>query len=94
MRLFALSIALTALAFAAAPASAQIKSDNVEFLGKVPDSAGTTGARFSPDGRTMYVTSASGLQIYDVGLPGTRSSSRRWRCRTSRTRMSTSAATR
>jgi hypothetical protein len=70
MRLFALSIALTALAFAAAPASAQIKSDNVEFLGKVPDSAGTTGARFSPDGRTMYVTSASGLQIYDVSAPG------------------------
>ncbi len=58
--------ASTALALTAAPASAQLKSDNVELLGKVPDSAGAIGARFSPDGRTMYVTGATGLQIYDV----------------------------
>ena len=60
-----LACATTALALAA-PASGQLKSDNVELLGKVPDSAGAIGARFSPDGRTMYVTGATGLQIYDV----------------------------
>src|SRR5918998_127540 len=31
--------------------------------------AGAIGARFSPDGDTMYVTSATGLQIYDVTRP-------------------------
>jgi hypothetical protein len=36
----------------AAPASAAIRSDNVSVLGKVPDSAGAIGARFSPDGGT------------------------------------------
>jgi hypothetical protein len=53
----------------AAPAAAAIQSDNVSLLGKVPDSAGAIGARFSPDGDTMYVTSATGLQIYDVARP-------------------------
>jgi hypothetical protein len=54
----------------AAPASAApLQSDNVTLLGKVPDSAGAIGARFSPDGSTMYVTSATGLQIYDVSQP-------------------------
>jgi hypothetical protein len=48
-----------------APAQA-LDSDNVAQLGKLPDSAGAIGARFSPDGNTMYVTSATGLQIYDV----------------------------
>jgi hypothetical protein len=51
---------------AAAPAQAQLKSPNVGLLGKLPDSAGAIGARFSPDGKTMYVSSATGLQVYDV----------------------------
>jgi hypothetical protein len=54
---------------AAAPARAQLKSANVSLLGKLPDSAGAIGARFSPDGRTMYVSSATGLQVYDVSAP-------------------------
>jgi hypothetical protein len=53
----------------AAPAGAAMQSDNVRVLGKLPDSAGAIGARFSPDGETMYVTSATGLQIYDVSVP-------------------------
>jgi len=53
----------------AAPAGAALESDNVSLLGKVPDSAGAIGARFSPDGDTMYVTAATGLQIYDVSTP-------------------------
>jgi hypothetical protein len=53
----------------AAPAGAALQSDNVSLLGKVPDSAGAIGARFSPDGQTMYVTSVTGLQIYDVSVP-------------------------
>jgi len=64
-----LALVSTALALAAPSASAQLKSDNVQLLGKVPDSVGAIGARFSPDGRTMYVTGATGLQIYDVTLP-------------------------
>jgi hypothetical protein len=54
---------------AAAPAAAALDSDNVSLRGKVPDSAGAIGARFSPDGDTMYVTAATGLQIYDVSAP-------------------------
>src|SRR3954469_7236613 len=46
-----------------------MQSDNVRLLGKLPDSAGAIGARFSPDGRTMYVSSATGLQVYDVSVP-------------------------
>ena len=39
--------------------------------GKLPQSAGAIGARFSEDGSTMYVSSATGLQIYDVSAPAT-----------------------
>ena len=67
-RAIAVLTAVLALCLAA-PAGAAIKSDNVSLLGKVPDSAGAIGARFSPDGDTMYVTSATGLQIYDVSVP-------------------------
>jgi len=65
-----LSLICAALALlAAAPAQAQLKSGNVSLLGKLPDSAGAIGARFSPDGGTMYVSSATGLQVYDVSAP-------------------------
>jgi hypothetical protein len=60
-RAIALLAGLLALCLAT-PAGAAIQSDNVTLLGKVPDSAGAIGARFSPDGATMYVTSATGLQ--------------------------------
>ena len=51
-------------------ASAQgLKSDNVTVVGKLPDAVGAIGARFSPDGDTMYVTSATGLGIYDITTP-------------------------
>jgi hypothetical protein len=67
--------ALAALAvLAAGPATAgaadvPLQSDNVQTIGKLPDAIGAIGARFSPDGRTMYVTSATGLGIYDVSRP-------------------------
>src|SRR3954452_18755927 len=67
MRPFLLSLALTVLL--AAPANAQFQSSNVSVLGKLPQSAGAIGARFSEDGNTMYVSSATGLQIYDVSQP-------------------------
>src|SRR3712207_4290631 len=58
------------LAAVAAPAGAQaIKSDNVDLVTKLPDAVGAIGARFSPDGDTMYVTSATGLGIYDISDP-------------------------
>jgi hypothetical protein len=45
-------------------AAALFKSDNVTELGTLPEAVGAIGARFSPDGDTMYVTSATGLGIY------------------------------
>jgi hypothetical protein len=63
-------LVLALLVFAPATAWAQgFKSANVSVIGKLPDAAGAIGARFSPDGRTMYVTGATGLGIYDVSAP-------------------------
>lgn len=65
-----LPLVLALLAVAPAAASAQgFRSANVSVIGKLPDAAGAIGARFSPDGRTMYVTGATGLGIYDVSAP-------------------------
>jgi hypothetical protein len=70
MSRFAIVLAgLFAALGAAAPADAQFKSPNVTVQGKLPQSAGAIGARFSPDGTTMYVSSATGLQVYDVSTP-------------------------
>ena len=69
MRPFLLAIVLAGLF--AAPAQAQLQSSNVSLLGKLPQSAGAIGARFSPDGDTMYVSSATGLQVYDVSAAAT-----------------------
>jgi len=66
--LVALAAAVGALAMPAG-AGAVIQSGNVDLVGKLPEAAGAIGAKFSPDGRTMYVTSASGLGIYDVSDP-------------------------
>jgi hypothetical protein len=52
-----------------AQAAALFKSANVTELGTLPEAVGAIGARFSPDGNTMYVTSATGLGIYDVSQP-------------------------
>ena len=52
-----------------AQAAALFKSANVTELGTLPEAVGAIGARFSPDGDTMYVTSATGLGIYDVSRP-------------------------
>jgi hypothetical protein len=66
----ALLLALAVLAALPQAASAQaLKSDNVTVLGKLPDAVGAIGARFSPDGDTMYVTGATGLGIYDISAP-------------------------
>ena len=69
MRPFLLALVLAGLF--AAPAQAQFQSSNVSLLGKLPQSAGAIGARFSPDGDTMYVSSATGLQVYDVSTAAT-----------------------
>jgi hypothetical protein len=68
-RLLALATVLLALVLAAPAGAAPLRSDNVTLLTKLPDSVGAIGARFSGDGKTMYVTSATGLQIYDVSQP-------------------------
>ena len=69
----AAKLALLTLAIAglmAMPASAApLHSDNVRLLDKRPEAAGAIGARFSPDGKTMYVTAATGLFVYDVSDP-------------------------
>jgi hypothetical protein len=66
----ALVAALAVLAVApAAQAAPLLQSENVTLLAKLPEAAGAIGARFSPDGDTMYVTGASGLLVYDVTQP-------------------------
>src|SRR3954452_5624524 len=52
-----------------AQAAALFKSANVTELGTLPEAVGAIGARFSPDGNTMYVTSATGLGSYDATQP-------------------------
>jgi hypothetical protein len=53
----------------AADAGPVLQSDNVTTVGKLADATGAIGARFSPDGTLMYVTSATGLGIYDITEP-------------------------
>ena len=66
----ALAAVLVGLLIApSAQAAALFKSGNVTELGTLPEAVGAIGARFSPDGDTMYVTSATGLGIYDVSAP-------------------------
>jgi hypothetical protein len=66
----ALACVLAGLLIApSAQAAALFKSANVTELGTLPEAVGAIGARFSPDGTTMYVTSATGLGIYDVSRP-------------------------
>src|SRR6476469_2087430 len=72
MRSYVVSAVLLACLALAAPSQAALfKSDNVSEVGALPEAVGAIGARFSPDGHTMYVTSATGLGIYDVSAPET-----------------------
>ena len=41
-------------------------TDNVEYLGRFPEHAGTAGGRLSPDGTRFYVTDPRGVYVYDV----------------------------
>jgi hypothetical protein len=72
--LLAACVALVATVLSAPQAQAAtplFRSDNVQQLGTLPDAVGAIGARFSSDGQTMYVTSATGLGIYDISQPAT-----------------------
>jgi hypothetical protein len=62
---------LLALAACAAPASAAplFHSANVTEVTSLPEAAGAASARFSPDGKTMYVSTWKGLHIYDITKP-------------------------
>ena len=48
------------------PRAPYCSSSNVTLVNKLPEAVGAIGARFSPDGKLMYVTTAKGLHIYDV----------------------------
>src|SRR4051812_5642000 len=58
-----------ALAGPAAAGTPVVASDNVTLQGRLPEATSAISSRFSPDGKTMYVSSATGLLIYDVTLP-------------------------
>jgi hypothetical protein len=63
------------MVLSAPPAQAAVPlftSDSVTQVTTLPDAVGAIGARFSPDGRTMYVTSGTGSGIYDGGRPAAR----------------------
>jgi hypothetical protein len=44
-------------------------TDNVEYLGRFPEHAGTAGGRLSDDGTLFYLTDPRGVFIYDVTTP-------------------------
>ena len=53
----------------APPAGAVLKSDNVSLVTKLPEAAGAASGRFSPDGKTFYVSTWKGLHVYDISKP-------------------------
>lgn len=65
----AVALVATILVLPAAAGAQPFQSDNVQLITKLPEAVGAIGARFSPNGNTMYVTSAHGLGIYDVSKP-------------------------
>ncbi|MBI5105802.1 MAG: hypothetical protein HZB46_12640 [Solirubrobacterales bacterium] len=72
MRLRSTVLALFAaalLAPAAATASPPVSSDNVQLLTRLPEAVSAISARFSADGKVMYVSTATGLLTYDVTDP-------------------------
>lgn len=44
-------------------------TDNVEYLGRFPEHAGTAGGILAPDGETFLLTDPRGVFAYDVGDP-------------------------
>ena len=44
-------------------------TDNIDYLGRFPEHAGTAGGRLSDDGKLFYVTDPRGVFIYDVRKP-------------------------
>lgn len=44
-------------------------TDNVDYLGRFPEHAGSAGGRLSDDGRLFYVTDPRGVYVYDVTKP-------------------------
>ncbi len=65
MRLL-LTCALALACLAAPAAAAPLASDNVKLVTKLPEAVGAASARFSEDGKTMYVSTWKGLHIYDI----------------------------
>src|SRR3954454_11771039 len=67
----ALAVALCAAtaAFVPAASAAPLKSDNVSLVTKLPEAVGAASARFSADGKTMYVSTWKGLLTYDISDP-------------------------
>ena len=45
------------------------KTNNVEYLGRFPEHAGTAGGLLGPDGKTFYITDPRGVYTYDVTNP-------------------------
>jgi hypothetical protein len=69
LALLALLLAAGLALPSAAPAQAPLSSENVSLLGRLPEAAGAISARFSEDGKVMYVSTAGGLLNYDVTEP-------------------------
>ena len=44
-------------------------TDNVEYLGRFPEHAGTAGGTLSPDGEVFFLTDPRGVFAYDVSTP-------------------------
>ena len=53
----------------ATASAAPLASDNVSLVTKLPEAVGAASARFSPDGKTMYVSTWKGLHTYDITKP-------------------------
>ncbi len=69
MKPFLLGLCALALALPAAASAAPLASDNVTLVTKLPEAVGAASARFSPDGKTMYVSTWKGLHTYDITKP-------------------------
>jgi hypothetical protein len=44
-------------------------TDNINYLGRFPEHAGTAGGRLSADGKTFYLTDPRGVYVYDTTDP-------------------------
>src|SRR4051794_20620474 len=69
MRLLLAAAAALMLAAVPAAQAAPLHSDNVSLVDKLPEAVGAASARFSADGKTMYVSTWKGLLIYGLADP-------------------------